>query len=99
MSIVDLPMPEAAPGGDGGAGTSEHGAVADAVSAPTRGQVRQTRRPSATFPPEMVGQIQTMAESGRYEIRGWGAKRRVPSFDDLSFLTASASRYPLEGYR
>jgi glutamate synthase domain-containing protein 2 len=28
-----------------------------------------------------------------------GAKRRVPSFDDLVFLTASASRYPLEGYR
>ncbi|HCD00830.1 MAG TPA: FMN-binding glutamate synthase family protein, partial [Planctomycetaceae bacterium] len=28
-----------------------------------------------------------------------GAKRRLPSFDDLVFLTASASRYPLEGYR
>jgi glutamate synthase domain-containing protein 2 len=28
-----------------------------------------------------------------------GAKRRMPSFDDLVFLTASASRYPLEGYR
>ena len=100
MSIVDLPMPGSkVPGGDGGAGTSEHGAVRDAVSAPARAQVRETRRPSATFPPEMVGQIQTMAESGRYEIRGWGAKRRVPNFDDLSFLTASASRYPLEGYR
>ena len=100
MSIVDLPMPASdVPGGDGGAGTSEHGAVHDAVSAPARAQVRESRRPSATFPPEMVGQIQTMAESGRYEIRGWGAKRRVPSFDDLSFLTASASRYPLEGYR
>ena len=28
-----------------------------------------------------------------------GAKRKVPHFDDLVFLTASASRYPLEGYR
>ncbi len=56
-------------------------------------------RASATFPPEVVDQIQFMAEHGRYEIRGWGAKRRLPSFDDLSFLTASASRYPLEGYR
>ena len=40
-----------------------------------------------------------MAEVGRYEIRGWGAKRRMPTFDDLVFLTASLSRYPLEGYR
>ena len=56
-------------------------------------------RPSQTFPPEVVSQIQHMADHGRYEIRGWGAKRRVPSFDDLTFLTASASRYPLEGYR
>jgi glutamate synthase domain-containing protein 2 len=56
-------------------------------------------RPSHTFPPDVVDQIQYMAENGRYEIRGWGAKRQVPSFDDLTFLTASASRYPLEGYR
>ncbi len=56
-------------------------------------------RRSETFPPTVIEQIQFMAENGRYEIRGWGAKRRLPSFDDLSFLTASASRYPLEGYR
>ena len=36
---------------------------------------------------------------GIYEIRGFGAKRYVPSFDDLVFLGASMSRYPLEGYR
>jgi glutamate synthase domain-containing protein 2 len=28
-----------------------------------------------------------------------GAKRHLPSFDDLVFLAGSASRYPLEGYR
>ncbi|HUB24588.1 MAG TPA: FMN-binding glutamate synthase family protein [Tepidisphaeraceae bacterium] len=43
--------------------------------------------------------IHRAAEHGLYEIRGLGAKRRVPTFDDLAFLTASASRYPLEGYR
>ncbi|MDQ3147540.1 MAG: FMN-binding glutamate synthase family protein, partial [Actinomycetota bacterium] len=56
-------------------------------------------RPSATFPPAVIDQIQAMAREGRYEIRGWGAKRALPTFDDLTFLTASASRYPLEGYR
>jgi glutamate synthase domain-containing protein 2 len=54
---------------------------------------------SYSFPPEVIGQIHEMAEVGRYEIRGWGAKRRMPTFDDLVFLTASMSRYPLEGYR
>ncbi len=56
-------------------------------------------RPSASFPPEVIAQVHEMARTGRYEIRGGGGKRKVPSFDDLSFLTASASRYPLEGYR
>lgn len=54
---------------------------------------------SYTFPPEVISQIHHMSELGRYEIRGWGARRRIPTFDDLVFLTASASRYPLEGYR
>jgi glutamate synthase domain-containing protein 2 len=51
------------------------------------------------YPPEMIAWIQNAAELGRYDIRGMGAKRRVPNFNDLTFLTASMSRYPLEGYR
>jgi glutamate synthase domain-containing protein 2 len=56
-------------------------------------------RASHSFPLAVIDQIHTMAEEGRYEIRGWGAKRVLPTFDDLVFITASASRYPLEGYR
>lgn len=52
-----------------------------------------------TFPPQVVHDIQERARLGRYAIRGLGARRAVPSFDDLILLTASASRYPLEGYR
>ena len=43
--------------------------------------------------------IQRAAATGLYEIRGLGAKRALPHFDDLLFLGASLSRYPLEGYR
>lgn len=43
--------------------------------------------------------IQNAAAHGLYEIRGLGAKRRLPHFDDLVFLGASLTRYPLEGYR
>ena len=44
-------------------------------------------------------EIRRAAATGIYDIRGGGAKRHVPNFDDLLFLGASMSRYPLEGYR
>ncbi|MDQ4038560.1 MAG: glutamate synthase-related protein, partial [Actinomycetota bacterium] len=56
-------------------------------------------QPGHTFSPEVIAKIQRMARDGHYEIRGWGAKRQLPTFDDLLLLTASISRYPLEGYR
>lgn len=52
-----------------------------------------------TFPPSVIDEIRQRAELGRYAIRGLGSRRAVPSFDDLTLLTAGASRYPLEGYR
>jgi glutamate synthase domain-containing protein 2 len=54
---------------------------------------------SATFDRHVIDYIQHAAATGLYEIRGLGAKRRLPHFDDLVFLGASLSRYPLEGYR
>jgi glutamate synthase domain-containing protein 2 len=56
-------------------------------------------RESATFDRDVIHEIQRAAETGIYDIRGWGAKRKLPHFDDLLFLGASMSRYPLEGYR
>ena len=54
---------------------------------------------SASFDRQVIHYIQRAAATGLYEIRGLGAKRRLPHFDDLVFLGASLSRYPLEGYR
>src|SRR5215467_14545523 len=54
---------------------------------------------SYSFNRHVIDYIHHAAEHGLYEIRGLGAKRALPTFDDLVFLTASASRYPLEGYR
>jgi glutamate synthase domain-containing protein 2 len=56
-------------------------------------------RESATFDRNAIAEIQRAARTGVYDIRGWGAKRPLPHFDDLLFLGASMSRYPLEGYR
>ena len=60
---------------------------------------RTLPRQSWTFSPEVNAEIRRAAATGIYDIRGGGAKRRVPHFDDLLFLGASVSRYPLEGYR
>jgi glutamate synthase domain-containing protein 2 len=56
-------------------------------------------RYSATFDLYAISEIRRAAATGIYDIRGGGAKRRLPHFDDLLFLGASISRYPLEGYR
>src|ERR1700681_3187356 len=54
---------------------------------------------SSTFDRYTISEIRRAAATGIYDIRGGGAKRRLPHFDDLLFLGASISRYPLEGYR
>ena len=60
---------------------------------------RPAPRQSATFDPATLAEIRRAAATGIYDIRGYGAKRALPHFDDLLFLGASISRYPLEGYR
>src|SRR6218665_1396712 len=60
---------------------------------------RTPPRFSANFDPAALAEIRRAAATGIYDIRGAGTKRRLPHFDDLLFLGASISRYPLEGYR
>ncbi|MEM7176775.1 MAG: FMN-binding glutamate synthase family protein [Pseudomonadota bacterium] len=60
---------------------------------------RTAPRKSATFDDYTLSEIRRAAATGIYDIRGGGAKRKLPHFDDLLFLGASMSRYPLEGYR
>ena len=70
----------------------------DPVAAGNR-EPHLSREESATLDRRTIDYVQRAAATGLYEIRGLGAKRAVPSFDDLVFLGASLSRYPLEGYR
>jgi glutamate synthase domain-containing protein 2 len=69
--------------------------MTDKTSKPPRTEPIQ----SATFTPAVNAEIRRAAATGIYDIRGGGTKRSVPHFDDLLFLGASISRYPLEGYR
>jgi methylamine---glutamate N-methyltransferase subunit C len=56
---------------------------------------------SATFSPAVIEDIQIKAELARYRIRGFGTlrKRTWATFDDLTFVPATLTRIPLEGYR
>lgn len=65
----------------------------------SNGAPRTTPIQSATFSNPVNAEIRRAAATGIYDIRGGGAKRKLPHFDDLLFLGASMSRYPLEGYR
>lgn len=60
---------------------------------------RWHQRESFTYDRNVIAEIRRAANTGIYRIRGWGAKRELPTLDDLVFLGASMSRYPLEGYR
>jgi hypothetical protein len=46
---------------------------------------RTLPRYSATFDPHTIAEIQRAAATGIYDIRGGGAKRKLPHFDDLAF--------------
>ncbi len=80
------------PGNPAGSGVRPHGS--DPV-----GTRPWNLRESYLFDRAVIAEIQRAAREGIYDIRGFGAKRRLPHFDDLLFLGASISRYPLEGYR
>ena len=69
------------------------------MNAPQDRWIHTPPRMSATFDVHAIAEIRRAAATGIYDIRGAGTKRKLPHFDDLLFLGASISRYPLEGYR
>jgi glutamate synthase domain-containing protein 2 len=56
-------------------------------------------QPSAIWSPATIEDIQLKAQLGRYRLQGFSTHRRLPSFDDLTFVPCTLSRVPLEGYR
>jgi methylamine---glutamate N-methyltransferase subunit C len=59
------------------------------------------RQQSGVFAPGVIEDIQIKAELARYRIRGFGIlrPRTWATFDDLTFVPATLTRIPLEGYR
>ena len=55
---------------------------------------------STRWTPEALSEVHALAQLGRYQVRGWNTfNKRLPTFDDLTFVPATMTRLPLEGYR
>ncbi len=54
---------------------------------------------SAHFTPEVIDDIHIKSELGRYRMRGMAIFKRIPTFDDLTFLPGTLTRFVIEGYR
>src|SRR5436189_2592439 len=48
---------------------------------------------------QAINDIHVKAEIGRYRMRGFSMFKKIPQFDDLTFLPATLTRFVIEGYR
>ena len=54
---------------------------------------------SFIFPPHVIDDIHIKSELGRYRMRGFSLFKKIPSWDDLTFLPGTLTRFVIEGYR
>src|SRR5437868_11115989 len=54
---------------------------------------------SKIFTPEVMNDIHIKSELGRYRMRGFSLFKKIPHWDDLTFLTGTLTRFGIEGYR
>ncbi len=55
---------------------------------------------SARWDPDSIAEVHALAQLGRYQVRGYNSfNQQLPTFDDLTFVPATMTRLPLEGYR
>ena len=54
---------------------------------------------SFIFPPKVMDDIHIKSELGRYRMRGFSLFKKIPHWDDLTFLPGTLTRFVIEGYR
>src|ERR1700684_2014461 len=54
---------------------------------------------SKLFTPEVINDIHIKSELGRYRMRGFSLFKKIPHWDDLTFLPGTLTRFVIEGYR
>src|SRR5689334_24869269 len=68
---------------------------------PVKKPKRDTSRlgQSRIFTPEVINDIHIKSELGRYRMRGFSLFKKIPHWDDLTFLPGTLTRLVIEGYR
>lgn len=51
------------------------------------------------FPPSVIDDIHVKSQLGRYRMRGMAIMKPIPTWDDLTFLPGTLTRFVIEGYR
>ena len=54
---------------------------------------------SKIFTPDVINDIHIKSELGRYRMRGFSLFKKIPHWDDLTFLPGTLTRFVIEGYR
>ena len=54
---------------------------------------------SPIFTPDVVNDIHIKSELGRYRMRGFSMFKKVPGWDQLTFMPGTLTRFVIEGYR
>ena len=54
---------------------------------------------SSIFTPQVIDDIHIKSELGRYRMRGFSLFKKIPNWDDLTFLPGTLTRFVIEGYR
>ena len=54
---------------------------------------------SFVFPPHVMDDIHIKSELGRYRMRGFSLFKKIPHWDDLTFMPGTLTRFVIEGYR
>ena len=54
---------------------------------------------NAIFTPDVINDIHIKSQLGRYRMRGMALMKKIPHWDDLTFLPGTLTRFVIEGYR
>ena len=54
---------------------------------------------STIFTPTVINDIHIKSDLGRYRMRGFSMFKPIPTWDDLTFLPGTLTRFVIEGYR
>ena len=69
------------------------------IQVQTPGRNKDSLGSSFIFPPNVIDDIHIKSELGRYRMRGFSLFKKIPSWDELTFLPGTLTRFVIEGYR